>query len=98
MRMRRRRPLMRAAMVGGTAYYAGKKVQEGREEDAYRDAQIADLQAQQAAQQAAAAPAASGGLSADTIDQLKQLGELKEQGVLTEEEFEAQKHKLLGAT
>jgi Short C-terminal domain len=97
--MRRRRPLMRAAMVGGTAYYAGKRVQEGREEDAYRDAQIAELQAQQAAQQAAPAPAASGGgLSADTINQLKQLGELKEQGVLTEEEFEAQKQKLLGAT
>jgi hypothetical protein len=96
--MRRRRPLMRAAMVGGTAYYAGKKVQEGREDDAYRDAQIAELQQQQAAAAAPAAPAASGGLSADTINQLKQLGELKEQGVLTEDEFEAQKKKLLGAT
>ena len=41
MMMRRRRPLMRAAMVGGVAYHAGKKVQEGREEDAYRDAEIA---------------------------------------------------------
>jgi Short C-terminal domain len=94
MMMRRRRPLMRAAMVGGTAYYAGKKVQEGREEDAYRDAQIAELQSQQAAP----TPAASGGLSDNTINQLKQLGELKEQGVLTEDEFEAQKQKLLGAT
>ena len=94
MMMRRRRPLLRAAMVGGTAYYAGKRVQEGREEDAYRDAQIAELQQQQAAP----APAASGGLSSDTINQLKQLGELKEQGVLTEDEFEAQKRKLLGAT
>ena len=28
---RRRRPLMRAAMVGGGAYYAGKKVQENRD-------------------------------------------------------------------
>jgi hypothetical protein len=98
MMMRRRRPLMRAAMVGGTAYYAGKRVQEGREDDAYRDAQIAELQGQQAAQQAAPAPAPSGGLSEDTINQLKQLGELKEQGVLTEDEFEAQKQKLLGAT
>jgi hypothetical protein len=94
MLMRRRRPLMRAAMVGGTAYYAGKKVQEGREEDAYRDEQIAELQSQQAPP----APAASGGLTDDTIKQLKQLGELKEQGVLTEDEFEAQKKKLLGAT
>jgi hypothetical protein len=31
------------------------------------------------------------------IEQLKQLGELKEQGILTEEEFAAQKAKLLGA-
>jgi Short C-terminal domain len=97
--MRRRRPLMRAAMVGGTAYYAGKRVQEGREDDAYRDAQIAELQQQQAAPAAPAASAASGGgLSGDTINQLKQLGELKEQGILTEDEFEAQKKKLLGAT
>ena len=95
--MRRRRPLMRAAMVGGTAYYAGKKVQEGREDDAYRDAQIAELQQQQAAAAVPAAPAGSGGLSGDTINQLKQLGELKEQGILTEDEFEAQKKKLLGA-
>jgi hypothetical protein len=96
MMMRRRRPLMRAAMVGGSAYYAGKKVQEGREEDAYRDAQIAELQAQQAAAPPAAAPAAAGGISDDAINQLKQLAELKDQGVLTEDEFEAQKRKLLG--
>jgi hypothetical protein len=93
--MRRRRPLMRAAMVGGVAYHAGKRIQEGREEDAYRDAQIAELQAQQAA---AAPPPAAGGMSDDTINQLKQLGELKDQGILTEEEFEAQKRKLLGTT
>ena len=29
-------------------------------------------------------------------EQLKQLGELKEQGILTEEEFAAQKAKILG--
>ena len=32
----------------------------------------------------------------DIIAQLQKLGELKEQGILTEEEFEAQKAKLLG--
>jgi hypothetical protein len=98
MMMRRRRPLMRAAMVGGVAYHAGKKVEQGREDDAYRDQQIADLQAQQAAAPPAAAPAAAGGISDDTINQLKQLAELKDQGVLTEDEFEAQKRKLLGTT
>lgn len=86
---------MRAAMVGGVAYHAGKRVEQGREADAYRDEEIADLQSQQAS---APAPAAAGGLSDETINQLKQLGELKEQGVLTEDEFEAQKQKLLGTT
>ena len=32
----------------------------------------------------------------DPIEQLKQLGELHQQGVLTDEEFAAQKAKLLG--
>jgi hypothetical protein len=32
----------------------------------------------------------------DTIDQLQKLGALKDQGILTQEEFDAQKQKLLG--
>ena len=32
----------------------------------------------------------------DPVDQLKQLHELREQGILTEEEFSAEKKKLLG--
>ena len=89
MMMRRRRPLMRAAIVGGVAYHAGKKVQEGREEDAETDARLAQLEAQQGA-----APAA-GGITDDTIEQLGKLGQLHEQGVLTDEEFAAQKQKVL---
>jgi hypothetical protein len=83
---------MRAAMVGGASYYAGKKVQEGREDDAERDARLADLESQQAA----APPAASGG--GDMIEQLSKLGQLHEQGVLTDAEFDAQKQKLLQAS
>jgi hypothetical protein len=86
---RRRRPLMRAAMVGGASYYAGKKVQEGREDDAERDARLAELEAQQGG-----APPA-GGVSDDMIEQLGKLGQLHEQGVLTDAEFDAQKQKLL---
>ena len=41
-------------------------------------------------QPVAAAPAA------DPIDQLRELGELRQQGILTEEEFAAQKAKILG--
>ncbi|TMM24408.1 MAG: SHOCT domain-containing protein [Actinobacteria bacterium] len=95
MMMRRRRPLMRAAMVGGVAYHAGKKVQEGREEDYDRDARIAELEAQQAANVPAAAPAAP---QVDMVGQLEKLAQLKDQGVLTQEEFDAQKQKLLGAS
>jgi len=90
MRMRRRRPLMRAAMVGGVAYHAGKKVQEGRDDDYERDAQIQDLQAQQAQQ-----AQGGGGMTDNTIEQLGKLGQLHEQGVLTDAEFEVQKQKLL---
>jgi Short C-terminal domain len=86
--LRRRRPLMRAAIVGGVAYHAGKRVQQGRDEDAYRD----EVEGQQAPAQA---PAPAGGLSEATIQQLQQLGQLKDQGVLTEDEFEQQKQKLL---
>jgi Short C-terminal domain len=43
----------------------------------------------------APAPAVAGG-SGDTIQQLKDLAALKEQGILTEEEFAAQKAKVLG--
>ena len=41
-------------------------------------------------------PAAPEGEMDDVIAQLQKLGELKEQGILTEEEFAAQKAKLLG--
>jgi len=85
---RRRRPLMRAAMVGGAGYYAGKKLQEGREDDAERDARLAQVEAEQQAP-------AGGGISDDTIEQLGKLGQLHEQGVLTDAEFDAQKQKLL---
>jgi hypothetical protein len=90
--MRRRRPIMRAAMVGGASYYAGKKVQQGREDDADRDARLEQLEAQQAA-----APP-PGGMTDATIEQLTKLGQLRDQGVLTDEEFEAQKQKLLQGT
>ena len=89
--MRRRRPLMRAAMVGGAGYYAGKKLQEGREDDAERDARLAQVEAEQQAP-------AGGGISDDTIEQLGKLGQLHEQGVLTDAEFDAQKQKLLQGT
>jgi putative oligomerization/nucleic acid binding protein len=93
MMMRRRRPLMRAAMVGGVAYHAGKRVQEGRDDDYERDARLDELEAQQSQQ--APAPSGGGGMTDNTIEQLGKLGQLHEQGVLTDAEFEVQKQKLL---
>jgi cytosine/adenosine deaminase-related metal-dependent hydrolase len=90
---RRRRPLMRAAVVGGVAYHAGKKVQEGREEDEYTQARLDQLEAQQA--MPAPAPAAPQGMTDAKIAQLKELAQLKDAGVLTDVEFEVQKQKLL---
>ena len=80
---------MRAAMVGGVAYHAGKRHQENMAEDEMTEARLQQLEAQQGAAPAPAAPAQV------PVEQLKQLAELREQGVLTDEEFEQQKRRLL---
>jgi membrane protease subunit (stomatin/prohibitin family) len=94
MRMRRR-PLLGAAVVGGVAYHAGKKGQQGRDQEADQNAQIADLQAQQqqAPPPAAAAPAPAA--DEDPMAKLTQLKSLLDQGVLTQAEFDFQKTKIL---
>ena len=84
--LRRRRPLLRAAAVGGAAYYAGKKVQEGRDPDPSGGDELEEP----------VDDTASAGLTQDAIDQLKELSALKEEGVLTQDEFDAQKQKVLG--
>jgi hypothetical protein len=87
---------MRAAMVGGVAYHAGKRRQEGQQADYDRDARIAELEAQQG--QAAPAPVAAAPAAApqtDMVEQLEKLAGLKDQGILTQAEFDMQKQKLL---
>jgi hypothetical protein len=90
----RRRPLARAAVVGGTAYYAGKKGAQSAQREADQNAQIAELQEQQYQQQAAV-PAAPAEPAKDPMETLKELAALHEQGVLTDAEFEIQKTKIL---
>jgi hypothetical protein len=63
---------------------------------AERDAQSA-AQRDQAYQEQTAPPAPAAPAAADPLEQLKTLGELKAQGVLTEAEFAAQKAKILGS-
>ena len=97
--MFRRRPLMRAAVVGGGAYMAGKHVANRPADqaaaDADQDARISDLEQQQPAP--APAPAAAPAASSPMIDQLNQLAGLHQQGVLTDEEFAAAKAKLFAS-
>jgi hypothetical protein len=45
----------------------------------------------------APAPAPAGGLTEDSIQKLKELAALKEQGILTDAEFAAEKAKILGS-
>ncbi len=90
MRMRRR-PLVRAAMVGGGAYAAGKARQRGQEREAGQEERLASLEQQPAA--AAAPPPAPA--SGDLVGKLKELKELQDSGALTPEQFEAAKQKLL---
>jgi hypothetical protein len=94
----RRRPLLRAAAVGGGAYMMGKHHAESQQREDYQDQAIGDLQTQQPAPVAAApAPAAApaGGITSEALDRLAELGKLHDQGVLTDEEFSAAKGKLL---
>ena len=94
------RGVARTAVVAGTATAVSGRVQR-RQAAKYadRDAGIAaqrdEAYDQQVAQQAPPPPAAP--TTTDTLEQLKQLGELKAQGVLTEEEFAAQKAKILAS-
>ena len=63
----------------------------------HHDAKQAEQEQEAAPEQAAPAePAAAGGLTPEVMEQLKQLGELHEQNVLSDEEFEREKAKLLG--
>jgi hypothetical protein len=94
---RRRRPLLRAAAVGGGAYLAGKHVARRQGEQAQleeeQNARISDLEQQAPAPAPAEAPAASSPM----VDQLNQLAELHQQGVLTDEEFASAKAKLFSS-
>ena len=88
------RGVARTAVVAGTATAVSGRVRRRQES---RWAQQEEQQyAEQQPQPAPPAPAAAPPAEGSVIDQLKELGELKAQGILTEEEFAAQKAKLLG--
>jgi hypothetical protein len=97
--MRRRRPLLRAAVVGGGAYMAGKSAANRSAARADQDARISDLEATQQQQQAPQVPEPRGGQApadSDVLGQLTKLVQMHDSGALTDEEFSAAKARLLG--
>jgi len=88
------RGVARTAVIAGTATAVSNRV--SRRQGERWTQQEEPQQAAAPTAPAPAAPAPAGG-EQSMIEQLKQLGELKEQGILTEEEFAAQKAKLLGS-
>jgi len=102
MPFRRRRPIARmatTAVVAGTAAHMGAKSAQrsaaaDQDQDQYEDqAPPAPAPADEPAAPEAAAPEAA---ESSQVEQIKQLAALKDQGILTEEEFAASKAKILG--
>ena len=89
------RTVGRTAVIAGTASAVGGRVQHRQNE------KWAAQEQQQYAEQQAAAPApvaaAPAAPAEDPIEQLQKLGKLHEQGILTDEEFAAEKAKILNA-
>ncbi len=85
------RAVGRTAVVAGTATAVSNRV--SRRQANRRSSQEEQQYAEQAPPPAAAPAAPS---EDDAIAQIEKLGALKEKGLLTDEEFTAQKAKLLG--
>lgn len=83
MPLMRRRPLMRAAMVGGAGYAIGKRHEAG--------AQAAPTAPGQTPAEEPATPATS---EANRIDALTKLKSLLDSGVLTQEQYESERQRL----
>lgn len=90
------RGMARTAVVAGTATAVSNRVSRRQGERWARQGYYDEPEPQPAPQQAYAAPAPAAP-AADPIEQLKELAQLKEQGVLTPEEFAVQKSRILGS-
>jgi hypothetical protein len=84
------RGMARTAVISGTATAVSNRVSRRQAERWAQQGEPMYAEPAPPAQAEASAPAA------DPIAQLERLGELRDKGVLSEEEFAAQKAKLLG--
>lgn len=85
--------LLGAAAVAGTAYAVGSSGARKDAQEAEQEQRLAELEAQQAPRYTQAPPQPAG--QDDKIERLRQLAELKQAGILTLDEFEREKQKLL---
>ncbi len=90
------RGVARTAVVAGTASTVAGRVQHRQQQRwAQQEQPQGGYEQQPVSQQAPPSPAAPAGAS--VVDQLKDLADLKTQGILTDEEFAAQKAKILNS-
>jgi hypothetical protein len=105
--MVRRRPLLRAAAIGGGAYMVGKssarRADAQAQQDSDQEARLSNLEQSQQSQQSQQAvppprpeaPASQPSAGPTLLDQLNDLTGLHERGALTDDEFAAAKAQLL---
>ena len=91
------RGVARTAVIAGTATTVSNRVSRRQANRWSQQDQQQYAQQQYAEPQYAEPPPPAAAPAPDTITQLKELAELKEQGILTEAEFEAQKAKVLAS-
>jgi multidrug resistance efflux pump len=110
--MFRRRPVAGGMIAGGATaavvgHHAAKKqfesmqkaqAQQAQLNQAQAQAQAAQAQAQAAQMQAAQATSQSQGPKKDVVQELEKLANLKQQGILSEEEFQQMKARLLSSS
>jgi hypothetical protein len=106
--MLRRRPLLRAAagtaVVAGTATAVSGRVRSRQDRRYRQEAEAGAYEQQQYAQpppqyapEAQPPPVLAATQPLSAVEQLKQLADLRDQGVVTDAEFEAEKAKILSA-
>ena len=90
------RGVARTAVVAGTATAVSNRVSR-RQANKWSQQEDAQQQ-QQYSEPPPPAPAPAPAAAPDMVTQLKELAELKSQGILTDAEFDAQKAKILAAS
>lgn len=90
------RGVARTAVVAGTATAVSNRVSR-RQANRWSQQEQQQAYQQQYEQPPPPPPPAEAAPAPDPIAQLKDLAELKEKGILTDEEFQAQKAKILGS-